>query len=115
MFEIHDLWQRINTLRQYKTVKMDVIATGEIQKAEIVYQAGTASPMTHTRYKLSAGKYTGFILAENDMLDNILKSNEKYVTVVGTVTSFRGVVPIMEIVDFVRVEQRPEWMTQSSE
>ena len=109
-FDLHDMWQRINAMREYKVLKMDVVASGEVTEVSIDYHAGTSHPHPHKRYKLGAGKYTGFILSENDVLERLMRSGDRMVTVIGTVTAFRGKVPILEIRDYQKLEERPEWL-----
>ncbi len=109
-FDLHDIWQRINAMREYKVLKMDVVASGEVIELSIDYHAGTSHPHPHKRYKLGAGKYTGFVLTENDVLDRLLRSGDRMVTVIGTVTAFRGRIPILEIRDYQKLEERPEWL-----
>jgi hypothetical protein len=114
VFDLHDIWQRVNAVREYKVLKMDVVASGEIIEVSIDYHAGTSHPHPHKRYKLGAGKYTGFVLTENDVLDRLLRSGDRMVTAIGTVTAFRGKVPILEIIDYQKLEERPEWLESTS-
>jgi copper chaperone CopZ len=109
-FELHDVWQRINTLREYKVIKMDVVASGEVIEVEVKYGEDTLYPETNKRYKLSAGKFSDFVLSENEKLKAMLKSGDRIFTVVGTVTAFRGLTPILNIRDYKKLEERPEWL-----
>jgi copper chaperone CopZ len=114
MFELRDLEQRINAMKEYKVIKIDVVTSGEVIELNIDYHAGTAHPHPHKRYKLMAGESTGFILSENEKLKEILKSGDKNVTVVGTVAAFRGNTPILEIKEFKKLEKQPEWLKPKS-
>jgi hypothetical protein len=109
MFDFHNLKQRINTMRDYTVIRMDVVASGDVQEVSFVDHVRTfhSRPHSHKRYKLVTGESGGFVLAENEKLKEILKSGDNGITVVGTVTAFRGKIPILNISDYQIIEERP--------
>jgi copper chaperone CopZ len=109
--DLFDVEQRINAMREYEVLKMDVVASGELNEVQVVYGEDTLYPEKSKRYRLSAGEYADFVLAENDMLKKMVESGDKVFTVIGTVTAyFRGKTPILEIVDYRKIEERPDWL-----
>ncbi len=109
MFDLHSVRQRINAMRDYTVIRMDVIASGDVQEVTFVDHIRTfhSRPHSHKRYRLIAGEFGGFILAENEKLKEILESENRSITVVGTVTSFRGKIPILNIKEYKETEERP--------
>ena len=109
MFDFHNLRQRINAMRDYTVTKMEVIASGEVQEVSFVDHVRTfhSRPHSHKRYKLVAGEFSGFILAENEKLREILRSEDRNITIVGIVTAFRGKTPILNISDYKKIGKRP--------
>ena len=108
-FDLHGLRQRINAMRDYVVIKMDVVASGEVQEVSFVDHIRTfhSRPHSHKRYRLMAGEFNGFVLAENEKLKEVLRSADKNVTVVGTITAFRGKMPILHIRDYQKIEKQP--------
>jgi len=109
VFDFHNLRQRINAMRDYTVAKMDVVVSGEVQEVSFVDHVRTfhSRSRLHKRYRLMAGELNGFILAENEKLKEILKSEDRSITVVGTVTAFRGKIPILNISEYKKTEERP--------
>ncbi len=107
MFDLHGVWQRINAMREFEALKMDVVASGEVIEVMLVDHAGTSHPHPHKRYKLRTGEFTGFVLSVNEKLKEILKSEDRIVAVIGTVTAFRGKIPILYISDYKKIEKQP--------
>lgn len=108
IFDLHDIWQRINAMREYEVIKMDVVASGEVVQVTLDDRAGTVHTHPRTRYKLAVGDFTGFVLSRNERLDDILKSEDRKVIVIGTVSAFRGKVPILHINEYKKIEEQPE-------
>lgn len=111
--DLFDIEQRINAMREYKILRMDVVASGKIAAVETVYDlndADSLNPEKNTRYTLSAGESGSFVLADNDKLAEILKSGDKVITAVGTVTAFWGHIPVLDIRDYKKLEKYPEWL-----
>jgi hypothetical protein len=47
----------------------------------------------------------------NLQLRKMVESGDKVFTVIGTITAyFRGKTPILEIVDYRKIEERPDWL-----
>ena len=110
-FALHDLWSRINATREYKVLKMDVVASGKLVDRDIVYGQGTFDQETVKRYMLFAGKNIRFILSENENLEKMVKSGDKAFVVVGTITNFNsGVDPVLEVNNYEKLEKLPEWL-----
>jgi copper chaperone CopZ len=109
-FDLLDIEQRINAMREYKVLKMDVVATGKIEPVEMGYGEDTLYPEKSTRYILSAGESGNFLISENDVLAKILKSDGKAFAVAGTISSFWGNVPILAIRDYKEFEEYPDWL-----
>jgi copper chaperone CopZ len=109
IFELHDLWQRINAMREYKVLKMDAVATGKLQEIEVEYGEETASPERIKRYKFSAGPLS-FALSYNPNLAQMLRAKDKIYTVLGTITAFNVKVPILEIKSYKEVKEMPDWL-----
>ena len=108
--DLYDIEQRINALREYEVLKMDVVASGKIKKVEVAYAENTLNAEKSSRYALSAGASGSFILSENDKLEEILKSGDEAITAVGTVTAFWGHTPILYVKNYVKLEKYPEWL-----
>lgn len=106
--DLHDIEQRINAMREYGVLRMEVVTTGKIQKTEAAYAEDTIVPEKNTRYTLSSGESGSFILSENDKLAEILKTGDKNIVAVGTVSAFWGHTPILYIRDYKKLEERPE-------
>ena len=81
------LEQRVNAMREYEVLKMDVVATGELVEFDVVYGEGSLYPESSKRYKLSAGEFADIVLANNDMLMKMVESEDKVFTVIGTITA----------------------------
>ena len=113
-FDLHDIKQSINAMREYQVLKVEVVASGKIDEIEMGFGEDTLYPEKNTRYVLSAGKLTGFLISENDKLAEILKSDGKAFTVIGTVGAFRGKTPILYISDFKKLDSYPEWLKTES-
>jgi copper chaperone CopZ len=110
-FELHDLWSRVNSTREYKVLKMDVVATGKLVDRDITYGQGTFDQETAKRYMLLTGKNIRFVLSENENLRKMAKSGDKAFVVVGTVTAFTsGMDPILEVNNYKKLEELPEWL-----
>jgi hypothetical protein len=109
IFDLHDVRQRINAMREYKVLKMDVVATGTLQEVEIEYGQKTALPQAVKRHKLSAGPFN-FILSENKNLGEMLESGDVVYSVVGMITAFNAKVPILEIEAYKEIKEMPEWL-----
>lgn len=110
MLDLYDIERSINSMRDYNLLKMDVVASGAVAAIELTYGEDTLYTQTVKRYKLSAGEFADFILSENEKLEEIIKSGDKEVTVIGTVTAFRGKTPILDIRDYKKLEKRPAWL-----
>jgi copper chaperone CopZ len=113
MFYLYNIRRDIDAERGYKVVKIDVVASGDVNELGTMYPS--TMDMKHRlqprkQYVLSAGRYTGFVLADNDKLKELLNSGYKSVTVVGTVTAFKAEVPVLSIKDFQQLLERPEWL-----
>lgn len=109
--DLFDVEQRINAMREYEVLKMDIVSTGELSEIELVYGEDTLYPQSSKRYKLSAGEFADFVLADNENLEKMVKSDGKVFTVIGTITAyFRGKTPILEIQGYREVAERPEWL-----
>jgi hypothetical protein len=87
-----------------------VVASGEVTELEGGYQADLAHPQYDKQYKLAAGSFIGFILTPSKVLNSLLESKYGVVTVIGTVTNFKERTPILDIKDFQKLEQRPDWL-----
>jgi hypothetical protein len=109
-FDLMDVEQRINATRGYGVLKMDVVATGKVKAVEMGYGEDTLYPEKHTRYTLFSGESASFLLSENDKLAEMLRSGDEVFVVVGTVTAFRGNVPILYVDDYKKLEKWPEWL-----
>ena len=109
-FDLYNIWHHINMLEGYKIIKADVVASGEITGLEGGYQADLAHPQYDKQYKLAAGNFIGFILAPSKVLSDLLESKNDVVTVIGTVTNFKERTPILDIKNFQKLEQRPDWL-----
>jgi copper chaperone CopZ len=109
MFELHDLWQRINAMREYEIIKMDVVTTGKLQEIEVEYGEETAFPERVKRYRFVAGP-VNFALSRNAELAQMLRAKDKLYTVVGTITSFNAQVPIMAVNAYKEIEEMPDWL-----
>ncbi len=101
-------------MREYQVLKVEVVASGKIDEIEMGFGEDTLYPEKNTRYVLSAGKLTGFLISENDKLAEILKSDGKAFTVIGTVGAFRGKTPILYISDYKELDSYPEWLKSES-
>ena len=113
LVDLYDIEQRINAMREYKILRMDVVASGKITAVETVYDlndADSLNPEKNTRYTLSAGESGSFVLSDNDKLAEILKSGDKAITAVGTVTAFWGHTPVLDIREYKELEKYPEWL-----
>ncbi|MBD3181593.1 hypothetical protein GF312_04820 [Candidatus Poribacteria bacterium] len=108
-FELFDLWQNVNNMREYEIIKMDVVATGELQEVEFEYGEESATPERVKRYKLYAKPFD-FALSYNPNLAQMLREEDKLYTVVGTITSFNAQVPILEIKSYKEVKEMPDWL-----
>ncbi len=113
-FDLHDIEQSINAMREYKVLKMEVVASGKIEEVEMGFGEDTLYPEKSKRYVLSAGKFAGFLLSENDKLTEILKSDGKAFTVIGTIAAFNGKTPILHISDYKKLDSYPEWLKSES-
>jgi copper chaperone CopZ len=110
-FELHDLWSRVNATREYKVLKMDVVATGKLVDRDITYGQGTFDQETVKRYMLLAGKNVRFVLSENENLGKMVKSGDKTFIVMGMITAFTaGMDPILEVNNYKKLEEMPEWL-----
>ena len=108
--DLHDIEQRINAMREYGVLKMDVVASGKIEEVAVSYDEDTLYPEKSTRYILSAGESGSFVLAENDKLAEILKSGNKAIVVAGSVNAFWGHTPILSVIEYKKLEKLPEWL-----
>ena len=109
-FEVLNLSDIIGNFGPYVLIKTDVVATGIVKEVTIDYGKEKAK-----RYRLSAGEDTKFILSENDKLDELIKSKDKAVTVIGTITAFvDNKTPILEVSEFEKLEKIPAWLSSTS-
>ena len=110
--DLFDLSQRINSMRNYSVLKMNVVAIGTVVKYPVEYYVGGLYQYTGDRYKLQVGdgRKSHFILAKNDKLDELVKSGHKSVRLTGIVraSSSRQKVSIMEITKFDKLGDEEE-------
>lgn len=108
--DLLDVEQRINAMRGYKVLKIDIVASGKIEEIEMGHQEDSLYPETHNRHVLAAGQSGSLLLSENDVLAKMLESGSKAFSVVGKVVAFWGNVPILSIRDYKEFEEYPEWL-----
>ena len=94
-FDLYNLGEKISKMGPYTVIKIEIVTSGIVTESNVNY-----GNEAHKRYTLSAGKHTNFILIEDDKLNELLKSGDKSVTVIGTVSSYDKNIPVLEINDF---------------
>jgi hypothetical protein len=110
MFILYDVWHRIESEPGYDIVKMDIVASGNLEQINLPQPVSIFRAKLQERYALVMGRYTGIILADNEKLDEILKSDDKAFTIRGTVTSFRDEIPVVVIKDFAPLSGELAWL-----
>jgi hypothetical protein len=118
---LFNLMNRVNETReksdQFIFRKMKVDAIAHVVKLPITYISTAKESNARDRYMLQIGN-TNIILAENNMLDNLVKSGYEQVIVSGVVTAFSDAMPIMVIGGFKKIGSetalKPEVMPKES-
>ena len=69
-FDLLDIEQRINAMRGYEVLKIDIVASGKIEEIEMGHEEDTLYPETNKRHILAAGKSGNLLLSKNEIISN---------------------------------------------